>query len=279
MCRWIAYLGDKIFLDELVTKPSHSLVEQSIEAEMHFRADGSLWAMNGDGFGIGWYNKRHDEPGIFKDAQPAWNDQNLHEICRQTEAYIFFGHIRASTNGKVQRSNSHPFKYKNWLFQHNGDVNHFSELKRTLQYEIRTDLYPQIEGTTDSETCFYLALTHGLEANPKAAIEKMINQIEQAQRDAGLDVGVNLSCAVTDGEKIYTIRYASGDEVIKSQFYSKDRSCLEDMGDDAATLPENGVIIVSEPLDRDSDKWIEVPENSFVTIFNGDVSVEQLNIK
>ena len=277
MCRWIAYSGKPIFMDELVTSPAHSLVEQSFDTEMNYKPDGSLWSTNGDGFGVGWYNKKN-EPGLFKDAMPAWNDENLHEICAQTEAHIFMAHIRASTNGSVQRSNSHPFKYKNWLFQHNGDVDHFPAIKRELQFDIAPDLFPEIKGTSDSEVCFYLALTYGLEDNPKVAFEKMIQRVEKSQRDAGLKVGVNLSCAASDGETLYSIRYASGDDAIKTQFYSTEMSCIKDLSDSCAILPDGGVILVSEPLDRLSDKWIEVPENSFTTTVNGGVVVENLNI-
>lgn len=264
-------------MEELVTRPAHSLVEQSLDTEMNYRADGSLWATNGDGFGVGWYNKRN-EPGLFKDAMPAWNDKNLHEICSQTQAHIFMAHVRASTNGSVQRNNSHPFKYKNWLFQHNGDVHNFSTIKRALQFDIAPDLYPEIEGTTDSETCFYLAMTYGLEKDPKAAFEKMIKRVEAAQKDAGLEVGLSLSCAVSDGETLYTIRYASGNEVNKSQFYSTDMSCVKDVSETCTVLPQDGVIIVSEPLDRLSDKWIEVPANSLASIKDGQVSLRNIDI-
>ena len=277
MCRWLAYIGDHITMDRLVTQPSHSLVEQSFDTEMNYKEDGSLWATNGDGFGIGWYNKK-PEPGLYREAMPAWNDQNLHEICAQTEAHIFLAHIRASTNGRVQRTNSHPFKYKNWLFQHNGDIDHFSEIKRTLQYDIAPDLYKEILGTTDSETCFYLALTYGLEQDPKTALEKMIKRIEEVQKQAGLEVGCNLSCALSDGEKVYTIRYASGDTLIKSQFYSTDMSCVEDLSGACSRLPEGAVIVVSEPLDNPGSKWVEVPENSFMCIEKGNVIVHPLSL-
>jgi predicted glutamine amidotransferase len=277
MCRWIAYTGKPIFMDELVTRPAHSLVEQSLNTELNYKADGSLWTTNGDGFGVGWYNRRN-EPGLFKDATPAWNDQNLHEICTQTEAHIFFAHIRASTNGKVQRSNSHPFKYKNWLFQHNGNVNHFPTIKRELQFDIEPELYSEIQGTTDSETCFYLTLTYGLQKDPKTAFEKMIQRLEKAQTDAGLDISLSLSCTASDGKTVYSIRYASGNESIKTQFYSTDMSCVKDLSDVCSTLPEGGVILVSEPLDRLGKKWVEIPENSFVTAEDGKVSVQDLTI-
>ena len=277
MCRWIAYSGKPIFMDELITRPSHSLVEQSFDTKMNYRRDGSLWNTNGDGFGVGWYSK-HSEPGLFKDKMPAWNDENLHEMCKQTEAHIFMAHIRASTNGSVQRSNSHPFKYKNWLFQHNGDVKNFPAIKRALQFDVAPELFPEIKGTSDSETCFYLALTYGLEKDPKTALEKMIKRLEKAQTDAGLEIALNLSCTISDGKTLYTIRYASGDEAIKTQFYSTNMSCVKDLSDTCRTIPEGGVILVSEPLDRLSDKWIEVPENSFLTVKDENVSVQDLNI-
>ena len=47
MCRFLAYLGDAIFLDELVCAPQHSLVRQSL------RAAEAKAVTNGDGFGIG----------------------------------------------------------------------------------------------------------------------------------------------------------------------------------------------------------------------------------
>lgn len=277
MCRWIAYTGKSIFMDELITRPEHSLVEQSFDTKMNYKADGNLWATNGDGFGVGWYNK-HAEPGLFKDATPAWNDENLHEICTQTKAHIFMAHIRASTNGAVQRSNSHPFKYKKWLFQHNGDVSHFSKIMRDLQFDISPDLFPKIKGTTDSETCFYLALTYGLEKNPKTAFEKMIEKLERAQKNASLDIKLNLSIAVSDGNMLYAIRYGSGVEKVKSQFYTTDMSCLTDLNDKCRPLPKGGIIVVSEPLDRLSDKWIKIPEKSFITVKNGNISIDTLNI-
>ena len=147
-----------------------------------------------------------------------------------------------------------------------------------MQFAIAPELFPEIQGTTDSETCFYLALTYGLESNPKAAFEKMIRRLEKAQKNAELDIGLNLSCTASDGERIYTIRYASGDLQIKSQFYSTDTRCVKDLSDACTALPAGGVIIVSEPLDRLGDKWIEVPENSFVLIESSEVFIQNLTI-
>jgi predicted glutamine amidotransferase len=47
MCRFIAYHGEPILMEDLITSPSHSLIRQSIHA-MESRSE-----TNGDGFGIG----------------------------------------------------------------------------------------------------------------------------------------------------------------------------------------------------------------------------------
>src|SRR3546814_8953456 len=76
MCRWLAYTGAPVFLDELICKPTHSLVEQSLCATE------AKSPTNGDGFGIGWYGER-PEPGLYREVLPAWNDPNLRNLAYQ----------------------------------------------------------------------------------------------------------------------------------------------------------------------------------------------------
>src|SRR4051794_30466644 len=68
MCRWLAYLGEPVFLEDFVSKPCQSLIAQS----RHCREAKS--EVNADGFGIGWYGER-ERPGLFRDVRPAWSDE------------------------------------------------------------------------------------------------------------------------------------------------------------------------------------------------------------
>ena len=52
MCRWLAYSGAPVYLEELVYKPEHSLIDQSLVARS------ARTTTNGDGFGIAWYGTR-----------------------------------------------------------------------------------------------------------------------------------------------------------------------------------------------------------------------------
>ena len=65
MCRFVAYLGEPLYLEELIAKPRHSLMRQSL------RADQAKTVTNGDGFGIGWYGER-PEPAVYREVMPAW---------------------------------------------------------------------------------------------------------------------------------------------------------------------------------------------------------------
>ena len=90
MCRWLAYSGAAVHLDGLIFEPEHSLIDQSLDAYS------TTTPTNADGFGLGWYGSR-EEPGMFKDIRPAWNDRNVRDLAHQIESRLFLAHIRAAT--------------------------------------------------------------------------------------------------------------------------------------------------------------------------------------
>ena len=93
MCRWLAYSGSPILLEELLYKPAHSLIDQSLHSRM------GAETTNGDGFGIGWYGPR-ETPAVFHSIEPAWNDRNLRELAAHVISPLVFAHIRASTGSR-----------------------------------------------------------------------------------------------------------------------------------------------------------------------------------
>ena len=64
MCRWTAYKGQSIYIEDWLLNSEHSLIEQSKSADL------TKYEVNGDGFGIGWYGQK-PEPGLFKSIRPA----------------------------------------------------------------------------------------------------------------------------------------------------------------------------------------------------------------
>ena len=105
---------------ELLLKPKHSLIDQSLHSRM------GATTTNGDGFGIGWYGVG-DTPGVFHSTEPAWNDRNLADLAKHLVSPLVFAHIRASTGGAIQQTNCHPFRHENWLWMHNGLIREFAD--------------------------------------------------------------------------------------------------------------------------------------------------------
>ena len=266
MCRWLAYSGAPILLEDVLFKTDHSLIDQSLRA-----LDAST-TTNGDGFGVGWYGKR-DVPGVYKDIRPAWNDTNLQALAAQIESPMFLAHVRATTGTPVQRTNCHPFNYQNWMFVHNGLVNEFDKLHRDLAFAVAPELFPLIRGTTDSELMFLLALTFGMAGDVHAGIARMAGFVEVIAEQHGIQNALQMTLGISDGESLYGVRYSTvGDS--RSLFHSASRDATMDIAPDAGRFSRNARAIVSEPLSNLEEEWIPVPESSFLKITGGEISCE-----
>ena len=193
MCRWLAYSGSPVLIEDLLYKPENSLVVQSKHSRL------GVETTNGDGFGVGWYGPR-ETPGIYHSAEPAWNDRNLRELSAQASARRVFAHIRASTGSAVQQTNCHPFRHDQWLWMHNGAIFEFPLVKRDLTLAVAPELFPLIQGSTDSELFFYLALTFGLEKDPPAAVARAVALIEETGHRHGVEHPIQMTVATTDGD-------------------------------------------------------------------------------
>lgn len=251
MCRWAAYLGEPLFLEEIVSAPCHSLIAQS-----HHALEGKT-ATNGDGFGVAWYGER-PEPGLYRDILPAWSDPNLASLARQIRSPLFLAHVRASTGGATSRANCHPFAHGRWSFMHNGQIGCFDAVRRRLEGGLSDRFYAARQGSTDSELFFLLALEEGLDNDPRGAVARATGRILDAARMAGLDPAFKLTAAFADGERLHAVRYASGGNA-PSLYLGAYRG--------------RGRCVVSEPFDREAPNWQAVAPGSFVTVTRDAVSV------
>ena len=256
MCRWLAYSGSPIRLEELLVKRDRSLIDQSLHSR-----EGAT-PTNGDGFGVGWYEEG-EPPRVYRSVHPAWNDRNLKELAAGISSHLFLAHIRASTGTAIQETNTHPFRYGNWLWMHNGLIREFPRMRRELVMAIDDSLFDSIEGTTDSETMFYLALTFGLESDPVAAVEQMVGFVEETGRRHGVEQPIQMTIATTGGDSVYAFRYSSeGDS--RSLYFSTRMDALKALYPDIAELAglsDETRVVVSEPLGDLEGAWNAVPES------------------
>ncbi|WP_042364161.1 class II glutamine amidotransferase [Streptacidiphilus neutrinimicus] len=283
MCRWLAYYGAPILLEALLYRPEHSLIDQSRHARM------GVETLNGDGVGVGWYSEPVSPaltfpgaaatgadgvvtPALFRSTGPAWGDMNLKDLAGHVRSPLFFAHIRASTGTPVQQTNCHPFRHGRWLWMHNGAIAGFHELKRDLLLAVDPALMPDIQGSTDSELMFHLALTFGLEDEPFAAVARMISQVETTAEKHGVANALQMTVATSDGVRVWVFRYST-ESRSRSLFFSTSPETLARLHPDVpvlAALPPETRVVVSEPLGDLAGAWNAVPENSCGVIQPGE---------
>ncbi|MER6557679.1 class II glutamine amidotransferase [Streptomyces sp. NPDC001027] len=267
MCRWLAYSGTPVLLEAILYRPAHSLIDQSLHARM------GVETTNGDGFGVGWYGLEADDgsPAVVREIGPAWSNRNLREIAGHVRSPLFFAHIRASTGTAVQQTNSHPFRHGRWMWMHNGAIAEFHRLRRDLALAVDPRLFLDIEGSTDSELMFFLALTLGLEEDPPGAVARMAGLVERVGHAHGVEYPLQMTVAVTDGERLWAFRYSS-QGASRSLFYSTRVETLRSLHPDMAFLREvsdETRLIVSEPLGDLPGAWNRVPESTYGVVQPG----------
>lgn len=253
MCRWTAYQGAPIFLEQILSQPSNSLIAQSQEA-LECKT-----TTNGDGFGLAWYDAR-PEPGLYRDVYPAWSDCNLRALAQQVRSGLFLGHVRASTGTATSRNNCHPFAAGRWSFMHNGQVGGFSRFRKKADMAIADTLYDFRRGATDSEAMFLIALGAGLAENPVQAMAYSVGFLEQLSRDHGTGPHMRLSAAFSDGESLYAVRYAS-DQRAPSLYY---RYCTR----------LQGWVVSSEPLETGQAGWVSLPAGKVARFKGAQIDID-----
>ncbi|WP_182903160.1 class II glutamine amidotransferase [Microbispora sp. H10830] len=266
MCRWLAYCGAPIALEKLLYEPEHSLIDQSLHARY------GKETVNGDGFGVGYYGGDGDvPPAVFKDTKPAWGDRNLRELARHVRSPLFMAHVRASSGTAIQQTNCHPFRHGSWLWMHNGAISGFGRVKRDLVMAIAPDLFPAIEGSTDSEVMFFLALTFGLPEDPPGAVERMAGLVERTGRRHDVEHPLQMSLATSNGERLWSFRYSS-DHRSRSLFHSGSTQALRHLHPEvfeSVELSDDARVVVSEPLRDLPGLWLKVPESTYTVVEPG----------
>ena len=283
MCRWVAYLGSPLPVEDVLVRPDHSLIDQSLVARklylpgiaMSSQFRGHAFPTNGDGFGLAWSGRR-DTPGQYRQSTPAWDSDNLRHLAAEIESGCFLAHVRAAPAGTISEQNAHPFVYGKWMFQHNGEIGGFADLKRELTMDVAPELYPFIRGTTDSEVCFFLALTYGLDTDPVAALRRMVERVETARRDRGIAAAFRGAMCASDGRRLVVLRWSSPDAPQlppPSLFHSIGPETLHVAKGATEQLPDDAQLVVSEPLELHASRrrWEEIPDAT-IGVFTRDAA-------
>ncbi|MCU0398085.1 MAG: class II glutamine amidotransferase [Cyclobacteriaceae bacterium] len=271
MCRLMAYKGTSIIIDELLYKPHNSLINQSINAKELEEP------LNGDGFGIGWYNAEiSHEPATFVSLNPAWSNRNLKNLAPKIKTSCLVAHVRAASVGEVSEANCHPFQYKELLLAHNGGVEHFSRIKRSLRSQLSDELYNWIKGQTDSEHIFAFLINRLISDHPSItpdsvteAFEFTFSYIKQLMSNYEINEDAYLNMVITNGHFIVATRYVTNPkEEPLTLYHSEGSRYVVENGITRMEAPKDNdqaVLVVSEKLTNDNH-WTLIPKNHFVIV-------------
>ena len=290
MCRALLYLGEPILLDDLLFQPDSALIRQSYMPKM-------LHMLNLAGFGMRAWDpaSRHpSEPYAYaSDTLPVF-DRNLKSLAAKVAATCVLAHVRGvaySTQVEISKQNVHPFQFEGipLALAHNGDLARFPEMRAALAPHIRPELGRRIRGTTDSEWMYALLLSQledpTLAPSPAAlvaAIRSMLAILRAERERLGIDTSSSVNLFVTDGRQVAAVRYcfdfgryatadASRVHEANLRFLSLWFTAGRDYGLHEGEWRMTGgadnadsILIASEPLTRDVDSWVEVPEYSLL---------------
>jgi glutamine amidotransferase len=274
MCRFTAYIGKPILADELLFKPTNSLINQSMHAKE------SDIKLNGDGFGLGWYAHEVDySPALYTSVLPAWNDRNLRYISQKIRSNCLLAHVRAASMGYVNDLNCHPFHYKRFLFMHNGGIGGFLQIKRHIRKVLSDEFYQWIKGQTDSEHFFALFLQVFYEKkyehstiNIALALKETIHRLFEIQEAHHIDEPSYLNMVITDGHSLLACRGStSKDEDTPTLHYALGSQYEYHNGVSHMAPPINGlneaVLIASERLNNFEHEWQDIPINHALLVY------------
>jgi len=109
------------------------------------------------GWGVGFYQAGE----ILLKRRPIDDRDEVRpaDIARDVRADTLVAHVRLATVGAPRTENTHPFRYRQWLFANTGTVAAFGRLRGRLAEQLPQFLHRDVRGETDSELLFHLFLS------------------------------------------------------------------------------------------------------------------------
>jgi len=230
----------------------------------------SLSKNNDDGWGVAWY--KNGRPALYKNPLAAFEDNEFSLLAKSISSSLVISHVRAATGTPVSYENTHPFKFGNWVFAHNGQIEEVEKLISRLTTKYRKC----IKGQTDSEVYFYWILQNVEEQGMdkicgiKRALSGLINDYKFT----------SLNFLLADGISLYAFRYDTHSNSYYSLYYLKRDKDIPWHGCSGETLQligykngrnEKAVLVATERM-TSYENWKEIPRGSLATI-NSDLSV------
>ncbi len=168
-----------------------------------------------DAYGFGHYGGGSVLLG--KRPTGASHPLELAELVGQLDSEALLVHARYATVGKAKDENTHPFRFRQWLFAHDGTIEAFERVRPRLDAALPDFLRRNLMGDTDSEHAFmwFLKLLKDenrideldLDATVAArALAGTVKQLETWSREEGATKASRLNFVATNGRVMVATR-------------------------------------------------------------------------
>ena len=232
-----------------------------------------------DAYGFGYY--KGNDVLLGKRPSGAAAPLTVSQLAGNVDSEALVAHGRYATVGTQKDENTHPFRWRRWLFAHDGTIEAFSDVKPRLMGALPDYLRRNVAGDTDSEHAFMLFLKHMRDtgrvedldvdaATIGRALAKTVRDIETWAREAGATTPSGLNFVVTNGRTLAATRRNRPLQYALLEGILPCARCGLD-----ATTPENDPRLRSHrqvkgvcfaTVVRQPGGFIEVPEASVVTV-------------
>jgi glutamine amidotransferase len=244
-----------------------------------------------DSWGIGFYQ---GEVLLQRRPKAPSDGLDFYEAARDLRTDAIIGHARTGTYGKPKNENTHPFRFRSWLFAHHGSVPAYDTHRAELLSTMPDFLARNIRGQTDSELLFHLFLAnlHGTNKLDEGRVSTgMVRDALRATLDrvagvVGGDAWAQAECAlaVTNGRILVATRHGAPVHVHRVQSVTDCPVCREsahEVGRDKRIDHEHlrSVLLVADaPAEAvKGTGWMEIENDRFVAV-NHDLHVEMTPI-
>jgi glutamine amidotransferase len=244
-----------------------------------------------DAVGYGYYSESDVLLGKRPSGVPG--PIALPALVGTVESEVLLVHARQATVGTFEERNTHPFRFRRWLFAHDGTIEGFEQVRPRLLASLPDFLRRNIQGETDSEHAFmyFLKLLRDegrlddleLEAATAGqALARTARQIDAWCREVGAQKPSALNFVATNGRILTATRrgrplhYALVEGILPCPLDGLDAATPES---DPRLRPHRRVKAVCFATSvLQPGGFLEVPESSVVSVSRSlQVSISPVN--
>lgn len=242
------------------------------------------------GWGIGFY--QGGEVLIRRRPIDDHASIDVAKAASDVRTDLLLGHVRSATVGSVRTENTHPFRYRQWLFAQTGTLPSFGAIRERLVASVPEFLRSSIRGETDAEILFYVFLSFLHDESrlndaltPPSSVRDALRSSLAVVDGMAAEVGgepSQVNVMMADGENVFALHRGApmGYRVFAGKA-DADALIAEDLGLRRRTpeLAQMHFTLLASDFDDElaiaasspaaQSRWKLVPERAIVTVERG----------